>query len=92
MFKFSSCFLALCPIIVWATETLHPIYPPATTFSTAGVFELIDDIYSVDATASLEFAPFEWASIYVDGSLSISLITFTSTSNLSLNPIYFTSS
>ena len=68
MFKFSSCFLALCPIIVWATETLHPIYPPATTFSTAGIFELIDDIYSVDATAAFEFAPFEWASIYVDGS------------------------
>ena len=68
MFKFSSCFLALCPIIVWATETLHPVQPPTTSLSTAGAFEIIDDIYSVDATASLEVAPIEWFSLYTDAS------------------------
>lgn len=68
MFKFASCFLALLPIALWATETLHPVRPPTTSLSTAGVFELIDDRYSVDAAVSLEIAPIEWISIYADGS------------------------
>ncbi|MBO7414599.1 MAG: hypothetical protein J6U20_13205 [Fibrobacter sp.] len=68
MFKFSSCLLILCPVVIWATETLHPIQPPKTHLTAAGIFELSDDVYSTDAVLSLEVAPIEWVSLYTDAS------------------------
>lgn len=53
-----------------ATETLHPILPPATSFAVEGAAELDEDVYSADMTVSAELA---WlvlgrkASIYADG-------------------------
>lgn len=63
-----SLVVGLCPASLCATETLHPVHAPATNFSTSGIFELDEDVYSADMNISAEFAPIKRFSIYADGS------------------------
>lgn len=68
MFKFAYCFLVLCPILLWATEVLHPVQAPASFLSTETSMEIYDDVYGVDENVSLEYAPWDFISIYTDAS------------------------
>ncbi len=51
----------------FATENLHPIAPPETSFGVQGTVELDEDVYSGDMEFSLEYAPHPRLSVYVDG-------------------------
>lgn len=51
----------------FATESLHPIVAPATSFGVQGTVELDEDIYSGDLEVSAEYAVLPRLSFYVDG-------------------------
>lgn len=67
MVKRIGCILLLFTGFVLATEPLHPILPPTTTFSVQGTVELDDDVYSGDMEVSAQYAPIPQLSIYLDG-------------------------
>ena len=50
-----------------ATENLHPITPPTTSFATQGTVELDEDVYSGDMEISAEYAIHPRLSLYADG-------------------------
>jgi len=68
MFKITTSFIALCPILLWATEFLHPVHAPASAIHEETSFELNEDIYSLDEIVSIEYAPWDIISFYADGS------------------------
>lgn len=68
MVKFLSFLLVACPIVIGATEALHPQFPPATGISIDQSLELDDDVYSTDLTVSGEYAFSPAFSIYADAS------------------------
>lgn len=51
----------------YATEKLHPVLPPATSFSLQGTVELDEDVYSGDLEFSAEYAFHLRWSVYLDG-------------------------
>ena len=68
MFRFVCCFVALCPIFLWATEILRPVSAPTNVISEETAFELYDDVYSLDEVVSAEYSPWAPISIYADAS------------------------
>lgn len=66
MYRLSGIFWLICPALLWATESLHPVLPPQTRANISGSFELDDDVYSTDLNVSAEFAPFDRISVYAD--------------------------
>lgn len=68
MFRFATCFIALSPLLLWATEVLHPVHAPTSFVSAETAAELYDDVYSLDEIVSTEFSPWEPVSIYADAS------------------------
>lgn len=67
MIKWIGCILLCSLAASFATESLHPVLPPATSFSVQGTVELDEDIYSGDMEASAEYAILPNLSAYVDG-------------------------
>lgn len=68
MIKFTSCFIALSPILLWATEVLRPVQEPQSILAAETAFELYDDVYSLDEIIFLEYSPFAPISFYTDAS------------------------
>lgn len=64
-----SILFAVC--VAFATETLHPVLQPASSFAFRGVAELDDDIYSGDLNVSTELAPSSWLGFYSDFSFRL---------------------
>ena len=52
MNKIFGCIVLLLFAAVHATESLHPIAAPATSFGVQGTIELNDDVYSGDMEVS----------------------------------------
>ena len=67
MFQKIGCAILFLFAVGFATEKLHPITPPTTSFATQGTMELDEDVYSADMDVSLEFAPHSRISFYLDG-------------------------
>lgn len=67
MIRRIGCILLLLLGGSLATESLHPVIPPTTTFSVQGIAELDDDIYSGDMELSAQYAILPQLSVYLDG-------------------------
>ena len=67
MNKLTGCILLMVCVAAFATENLHPIAAPATSFGIQGTIELDEDVYSGDMEVSAEYALHPRLSLYVDG-------------------------
>ena len=65
--KIIGCTILTLCFACFATESLHPVLPPATNASVQGTVELDEDVYSGDMELSLEYAPHPRISLYLDG-------------------------
>ena len=61
------CAISFLFAVGLATENLHPITPPTTSFATQGSVELDEDVYSGDMEISAEYAVHPRLSLYADG-------------------------
>ena len=67
MNKSVGCLILISFVTCLATEPLHPISLPTSSFSIQGTVELDEDVYSGDMEVSAEYAFHPRLSLYVDG-------------------------